>query len=38
MNFLETYTNYSESSRNFLKECIPEEIYHLEQTLIAPTG
>ncbi|EEZ99542.1 WASH complex subunit strumpellin homolog-like Protein [Tribolium castaneum] len=35
MSFLETYTNYSESSRKCLKEEIPDEILHLQQTLVA---
>jgi WASH complex subunit strumpellin len=38
MNFLETYANYSESSRRSVSEIIPEEILHLQQTLISTTS
>ncbi|XP_044258661.1 WASH complex subunit 5-like [Tribolium madens] len=38
MSFLETFTNYSEASRKCLKEAIPDEILHLQQTLIASSS
>ncbi|CAH1180444.1 unnamed protein product [Phaedon cochleariae] len=38
IRFLEIYTNYSEESRQFYRECLPREILHIQQTLCSPTA
>ncbi|KAJ8983481.1 hypothetical protein NQ317_014940 [Molorchus minor] len=35
LNFMDSYTNYSEDSRRFYKEFLPEEIVHLQKILFA---
>ncbi|CAG9860794.1 unnamed protein product [Phyllotreta striolata] len=33
LNFMESYTNYSDESRNFYRESLPPEILHIQQSL-----
>ncbi|KAJ8919831.1 hypothetical protein NQ315_006360 [Exocentrus adspersus] len=35
INFMDSYTNYSEDSRKFYTSSLPEEILHLQKTLIS---
>ncbi|XP_060520959.1 WASH complex subunit 5 [Cylas formicarius] len=35
LNFLECYTDYSENSRKFYREFLPQEILHLQQSLFS---
>ncbi|KAJ8965671.1 hypothetical protein NQ314_003953 [Rhamnusium bicolor] len=38
LNFMDSYTNYSDESRKFYKASLPEEILHIQQTLCPATG
>ncbi|KAG5888366.1 hypothetical protein JTB14_033503 [Gonioctena quinquepunctata] len=33
MKFMDNYTNHSEESRSFYRDCLPEEILHIQQSL-----